>query len=85
MSEGNMKVGIIGCGNIAEHYLKLAPMFKGIEMVACADINPEAASRCASEFSVTAMSVDELLGKDDIDIVVNLTIPEVHAAVYTAA
>lgn len=74
-------VGIIGCGNIAEHYLKLAPMFNGIEVRACADINHEAAIARAEEFGVSALSVEDLLSSDEIDIVVNLTIPAVHAAV----
>ena len=74
-------VGIIGCGNIAEHYLKLAPMFNGIDVRACADINHEAALARSEEFGVKALSVEELLASDDIDIIVNLTIPSVHAAV----
>ncbi|MBX2886637.1 MAG: Gfo/Idh/MocA family oxidoreductase, partial [Granulosicoccus sp.] len=74
-------VGIIGCGNIASQYLGLAPLFKGIEIIACADINPAAAEERANEFKIRSMSVDELLGSDEIDIVVNLTIPAVHASV----
>jgi len=74
-------VGIIGCGNISEAYLGLAPLFNGIEMIACADINMDAAIERAEEYKVTAMSVDDLLNSDRIDIVVNLTIPVVHAEV----
>jgi len=74
-------VGIIGCGNIAEAYLGLAPLFNGIEMTACADIDHLAAAARAEEFNVKAMSVDELLADSSIDIVVNLTIPAVHAEV----
>ena len=36
-------IGIIGCGNISTAYLTLAPLFKGIEVRAVADINPSAA------------------------------------------
>ena len=36
-------VGIIGCGNISTAYFTLAPLFTGIEVRACADINPDAA------------------------------------------
>ena len=36
-------IGIVGCGNISASYLKLAPLFKGIEMRAVADINMDAA------------------------------------------
>ena len=76
-------VGIIGCGNIAETYLRLAPIFKGMKMLACADIDHSAAQARAEEFGVTAMSVDQLLASDEISIVVNLTIPAVHAKVST--
>lgn len=71
-------VGILGCGNISAAYLKLAPLFKGLEVRAIADIMPEAARARAEEFGTKAQSVDELLGNSEIDIIVNLTIPEVH-------
>ncbi len=74
----DLGIGIIGCGNISTAYLTLAPMFRGIEMRAVADLNPEAAAAQAAEFNLRAQSVDELLSADDIDIVVNLTIPEAH-------
>ena len=71
-------VGVIGCGNISAAYLGLAPLFKGIEMRACADIDTKAAKARAKEFSLRAESIDGLLQAKDIDIVVNLTIPAVH-------
>lgn len=74
-------VGIIGCGNISTSYLRLAPLFKGIEVRACADINPEAASARAAEYGIRAESVEDLLAADDIDMIVNLTVPAVHYAV----
>jgi predicted dehydrogenase len=55
-----------------------APLFKGIEMRACADIDMKAAQARAKEFGVRASSVADLLASDDIDIVVNLTIPAAH-------
>jgi len=74
-------VGIIGCGNISTSYLKLAPLFKGIEIRACADINPDAAKTRADEYGIRAESVEGLLAASDIDMVVNLTVPAVHYAV----
>jgi len=71
-------IGVIGCGNISTTYLTLVPLFKGIEVRAVADINPAAAKEKADEFNVRAQSVDEILSADDIDIVVNLTIPSAH-------
>lgn len=71
-------VGIIGCGNISTTYLQFSPLFKHIEIFSIADIVPEAAEARAEEFNVKAQSVDALLANPDIDIIVNLTIPEVH-------
>jgi len=71
-------VGVIGCGNISTAYFTLAPLFRGIEMRACADINMDAARARAEEFGLHAETVEELLGDDAVDIVVNLTVPAVH-------
>lgn len=74
-------VGIIGCGNISTSYLKLAPLFAALDVRAVADINMDAAKARADEYGVRAETVEGLLAADDIDVVVNLTIPDVHYAV----
>ena len=56
-------VGVIGCGNISAAYFRLAPLFKGIEMRACADINMKAAKARAKEFDLRAETVDDLLAR----------------------
>jgi predicted dehydrogenase len=71
-------VGIIGCGVISETYLRLAPLFKGLELRLLADILPAASARRADEFGVRAVSVEDLLAAPEIDMVVNLTPPEAH-------
>ncbi len=71
-------IGIIGCGNISETYLRLAPTFRGLRIVAVADIVPAAAKARAKQYGVRAMSVDEMLKSDEIDVVINLTIPSAH-------
>ena len=73
----NLGIGIIGCGNISSAYLRLAPLFKGLEVRAVADINMDVAKARAAEFNVKAQTVDDLLANPDLDIVINLTIPEV--------
>lgn len=78
-------IGIIGCGNISAAYMRLGPLFKGIKMVACADISMDAAKARASEFCLRADSIDDLLAADDIDIIVNLTIPAAHVEVSSSA
>ena len=74
-------IGVIGCGNISTAYFTLAPLFRGIEMRACADLNPDIARAQAEKFGLMHQSVDDLLGIPEIDVVVNLTIPDAHYAV----
>lgn len=78
-------VGIIGCGVISGIYLKNAAFFPQIEVRAVADMRPEAAQERAAEFGVEAMTPEALMARDDIDIVLNLTIPAAHADVGHAA
>jgi predicted dehydrogenase len=78
-------VGVIGCGNISAAYFGLSPMFRGFEMRAGADVNMATAEARAKEFAVAAETVDGLLARDDIDIVVNLTVPAAHYEVSRRA
>lgn len=80
----NLGVGIIGCGNISAAYLELSSLFKGYDILAVADINMDNANERAAEFDVRAHTVDELLAADDIDLVINLTIPLAHVDVSRA-
>jgi predicted dehydrogenase len=52
---------------------------------ACADLRPEVAERQGAKFGVEAVPIDALLSRDDIGIVVNLTVPAAHSAVSLAA
>jgi predicted dehydrogenase len=71
-------IGIIGCGNISTAYLELAPLFKSLDVRAVADIDPDVAQTRAAEFGVRAETVAGLLAADDVEIIVNLTIPAAH-------
>jgi predicted dehydrogenase len=74
-------IGIIGCGNISEAYLKAASSFPILDVRGVADVRPEAARARADAFGVKAMSVSALLADPSIEIVVNLTIPLAHVEV----
>ncbi len=79
-------VGIIGCGQISSIYLEAPSKFANLQITACADIDMERARSQAQRYHVPkACSVAELLEDPDIDIVLNLTIPAVHAEIGTAA
>ena len=43
------------------------------------------AERAAQKYGLTALSVDDLLARDDIDLVINLTPPLVHAEICQRA
>jgi predicted dehydrogenase len=81
----DLRIGVMGCGNISTTYFKFAPLFKGLEITACADLNPAMAKARAAEYSVTAMKPTELLASPDIDVILNLTIPDAHFGVSLAA
>jgi predicted dehydrogenase len=81
----SLKIGLVGCGNISSIYLDNAALFRDLAFTACADIDATAAERQARRFAIEARSPKALLNSDDVDIVLNLTIPEVHAEVSLAA
>jgi predicted dehydrogenase len=74
-------IGIIGCGNISEAYLKAAPHFPILDIKGVADLRQDAAQARAAQFGLAAKSVEELLTDPEIEIIVNLTIPAAHVEV----
>lgn len=78
-------VGLIGCGNISTIYFTNIPKYRGITVRACADLRNDVAAAQGKAFGVEAVSVDDLLARDDIGIVVNLTVPNAHSTVSLAA
>jgi predicted dehydrogenase len=74
-------IGVIGCGNISPAYLKAAKNFGILNIVALADARPEAAEARAAEFGLKANSLDALLADPEVEIVLNLTVPNAHVEV----
>ena len=77
-------IGVIGCGNISQKYMVAMQQFPNIELRAVADMRQAPAELRGKEFGVPAMRVDQLLRRDDIEIVVNLTVPLAHTDVSLA-
>ena len=75
------KVGLIGCGHIAETYFRAHKYFNNFKIVKCADINKKAAEKCANTYKINFASVNELLKDKNIEVILNLTIPTAHFAV----
>jgi predicted dehydrogenase len=81
------KIGIVGCGVISDIYLKnLTSLFNNTEVTALADLVREKAESKAEQYKVPqVVSTEDLMSSKDVDIVLNLTIPKVHAAIALKA
>lgn len=79
------RVGIVGAGNISDHYLRISVGFESFSVVSIADIDPNRARAKAEAHGVRPATVAELLADDEIDVIVNLTVPAAHAGVSRAA
>ena len=79
---GPVGVGVIGAGTISGTYLDNLNRFPDTEVLAIGDIYPDVARARASEHGVpNAGDVDAVLGHPGVEIVLNLTVPAVHAEV----
>jgi predicted dehydrogenase/NADPH:quinone reductase-like Zn-dependent oxidoreductase len=77
---GNLRLGLIGCGDIAVHNATGAAAAPNVEVVACFDPNRRLAEDLASRHGATAMrSQEEILAAPEIDAVI-LSVPhDLHA------
>lgn len=77
------KLGILGCGNIAGIYVSnIKNYFKNIEIVSVAARHPEHAEKFAIENEIPkAYSKENMLADRDVQVILNLTVPDVHYSV----
>lgn len=81
-----LRVGVVGCGAIVAQYLQTIPGLADVDLVAAADLDPARAQAVATAHpGVRALTVDELLADDGVDLVLNLTVPAAHAEVSLRA
>lgn len=75
-------VGVIGCGNISDIYLKnISKTFKNVELVCVADLDTEKSKAQAEKYETKAVTTEELLADDAVEIVLNITTPKSHRTV----
>ena len=80
-----MKAGIIGCGNISAIYAEAGRKFQNLEILACADLDFARAHVLAEKHGIPRpLRVEQLLADRDVELVINLTVPAVHAEVGMA-
>jgi predicted dehydrogenase len=86
MQHEKIRVGIVGAGNISDQYLSNLTTFPDFDVIFVADLDRERAASQAKKWGVLASgSLDELLANDQIQLVINLTIPAAHVPVSLAA
>src|SRR5262249_35470604 len=74
-------IGIIGCGNVSDLYLKGAGRSQLIRVKSVADLRPEAAEARAKRDAHRAFPFARLLAAREMEVVTNRTVPPAHAAV----
>lgn len=82
-----MRIAIVGCGFVANFYLKTLPSHPELELLGVTDRQGDRATKFAQFYNIPRVysSVAELLADDRVDIVVNLTNPRSHYEVSKAA
>jgi predicted dehydrogenase len=83
---GRTGIGIIGCGNVFQRYVRGLARFGDLPVLRCADRDVGRAERAAKECGVSAYgTVADLLADPAVEIAVNLTPPLAHAEVSVLA
>jgi predicted dehydrogenase len=79
-------VAVVGCGDISNQYLPHLASFPDVDVVFCADIDPDRARAKAEQYGVAhSGGLDAALARTDVDLVVNLTVPTAHMTIASAA
>lgn len=86
MSDGVLRVAMIGCGNISGPYGETLEAYPSVKIAGATDIDPALSAAFVGRFGgVDYPSLEALLADPAIDAVVNLTSHGVHAQVTAAA
>jgi len=81
-ASGPVGVGFIGTGMISDTYLENLTSFPDVRVVILGDLDQDRAQAQAEKYNVPEWgSSDNVLTHPDVEIIVNLTIPAVHAQV----
>ena len=81
-----MRIAIVGCGFVADYYLKTLPRHPQLELIGVMDRISDRATKFAAFHSIPQVypTLEALLADDRVEIVVNLTNPSSHYEVSKA-
>ncbi|MFG3019389.1 Gfo/Idh/MocA family protein [Streptomyces sp. NPDC048254] len=81
-----LNIGIVGAGKISGAYLSTLDRLTSVRLTAVTDLDQDRARSVAEQTGAEpAPDVAALVARDDVDAVLNLTIPAAHAEVALAA
>jgi predicted dehydrogenase len=78
-------VGVVGCGVISTIYMQNLAAFRGVRLLACADLVEDSARTQAERFRIRPLGIEALMRDPEVEILVNLTTPNAHFEVSHAA
>lgn len=80
-----MNIAIVGCGFVADYYLRTLPLHPELKLKGVMDKNLKRAQNLSQRYSIPIYkTLDEVLKDSSIDIVLNLTNPRDHYEVSKA-
>ncbi len=82
---GPVGVGVIGAGMISDQYVGNLVRCPDVKVVVIGDLEPERARAKAEQYGTEWGAPDDVLGHPDVELVINITIPQSHAEVSLAA
>ncbi len=86
MLENALRVAVVGCGNISGAYGETMGAYPTVRIAGATDVDRALSAAFVDRFGgVDYPSLADVLDDSDVDAIVNLTYPAVHAEVTTAA
>ncbi len=81
-----MRIAIVGCGYVANFYLRTLTLYPEIELLGVMDRDSDLAAKFAQHFGVAHQyrALEDVLSDSRVELVVNLTNPRSHYAVSKA-
>ncbi|MBT0769119.1 Gfo/Idh/MocA family oxidoreductase [Kineosporia sp. J2-2] len=81
-----LRVGVIGAGKISGQYSRTLRRLPHLPVTSVADLDPARAQQLAAQHpGARTETAAHLLAADDVDLVLNLTVPAVHGGIALAA
>lgn len=83
MSQGKIKVGLIGLGGMANHHMHLLSQIEDAEITAVCDVNPEALAKAGEKLNVSARYQDyaSIVQDPNVDCIISIVPNKFHAEI----